>query len=125
MPKIGGNILTLPELMSQNSGNAYRIRNKIGGFNGKDIIGLDYSSIRHQANNNGEFIDRSVSSQNIPNNLLATEQISTFPLIQKFVAYGTPSDTKLPFSYHGGNGKKPKTKTKNQKLKIKNKIKQK
>jgi len=99
MPKVGGNIITLPQLMAQNSANTYVLRNKKGGAS--ESVGLDYSAIKYQGNNNGPSIERGLSLQDIPNRLLASEQVSAFPLIQKFTAYGTPSDVKLPFSYHG------------------------
>lgn len=96
------NIKSLPELMTQNAGNSYTLRNKKGGFfdsSHKETIGLDYSTIKYQGNNNGDYIDRSVTSQDIPNRLLASEQVSAMPLIQKYTAFGTPSDVRLPFSY--------------------------
>lgn len=115
-PKTGGNInvRSLPELMSQNVGNSYTLRNKKGGSDvpKPESIGLDYSTIKYQGNNNGDFIDRSITSQDVPNRLLASEQVSAMPLIQKFTAYGTPSDVRLPFSYFSnkvsviGGGKK-------------------
>ena len=104
MLKSGGNmnIKSLPEVMSQNAGNSYTLRNKRGGFSDsspKEAVGLDYSTIKYQGNNNGDYIDRTVTSQDIPNRLLASEQVSALPLIQKYTAFGTPSDVMLPFSY--------------------------
>ena len=94
----------LSDLMAQNAGNSYTLRNKKGGFFAsaipKETIGLSYSSIQYQGNNNGAEIDRSIITQDIPNKLLATEQVSALPLLQKFTTYGTPSDTSLPFSYN-------------------------
>jgi hypothetical protein len=102
-------------LSAQNVGNSYTLRNKKGGFaNPNESMGLSYNSIQYQGNNNGAGIEKSFSSQNIPNKILATEQVPHLPLLQKFINYGapTPTDTKLPFSYnsvkHVG-GKKKKT----------------
>lgn len=106
--------------MAQNVGNSYALRNKKGGFFAaipKETVGLSYSSIQFQGNNNGPEINRSVTSQDIPNRLLATEQVSALPLIQKTTTYGTPSDIVLPFSYtsvKNGGGKKIKKPLKKQ-----------
>lgn len=100
---------SLSELMAQNVGNSYVLRNKKGGF-ANPSIGLNYSNIPYQGTNNGGEIDRSFISQDISNRLLATETVSALPLLQKSTIYGTPSDVSQPFSYNnfknGGNKKK-------------------
>jgi hypothetical protein len=93
----GGEMKSMSEMMSQNAGTSYSIQNKKGGS--KDGLGLSYNAIKTSGLPNGAAVNRDVASSSIPNELLAREQVSAMPLIQKFTAYGTPSDTKQSFSY--------------------------
>lgn len=93
----GGEMKSMSEMMSQNAGTSYSIQNKRGGS--KDGLGLSYNAIKTSGLPNGPSVNRDVASSSIPNELLAREQVSAMPLIQKFTAYGTPSDTKQAFSY--------------------------
>jgi hypothetical protein len=93
----GGSMKSMSEMMSQNANSSYALFNKKGGS--KDGFGLNYDLIKSVGQPNGDTVDRSVASSEVPNRILANESYSGMPRISKFTAYGSPSDTKLPFAY--------------------------
>lgn len=95
--KKGGAIKSVAELMSQNAGLNYELRNKKGGFSKKDNLGLNYNAVKTTRFPLGDTINR--SQQEIQNKMLATESVPGLPLVQKFTEYGKPADNQMKYSY--------------------------
>lgn len=94
----GGSMRSLSDLMARNSGSSYSVKNKRGGAS-SDTVGLNYNAIKSSSSTTGPSVDRSPSG--VVDRLLATEQVPSLPLIQKFTQYGSPVDSKMTFTYSG------------------------
>ena len=98
-PPRGGNMRTMSELMSQNSGHMYSLRNQSGGNSAKDI-GLNYNKSIMNASIPVGKSSQTLGNSSLVNQMLATESVGAMPALNKVVSYGAVANNSS-FNYSG------------------------
>lgn len=123
LPRVtkGGNIKSMHELMSQNSGHVFSLKHQSGGSEIPKDIGLNYnSSIKSASIPNGDSQKFHINSS-IVNKLLSSESVGAMPALNKVAVHGSVINNNK-FNY-GANGAGIKTTLKNGFKKLGDKVK--
>ena len=89
----GGNMKSMHELMSQNSGHSYSLKHQSGGFaSTTDDIGLKYNSSIKAASIPYGNASKFSNSPTVVNQYLANESVGAMPTLNKTISYGSVAD---------------------------------